>query len=89
MKVVRIVLISIALSAIALLQAIISVGIQINIQDNDLQLTFPESYNMRGYRDRRRLNYDNNLHLDFVLGVIAFSLTNFKIYATLLDTKLI
>ena len=69
MKTVQIALTSIAVSAIALLQAIISVGIQINIQDNDLQLTFPESYNMRGggYRDRRRLNYDNNLHLDFAL----------------------
>ena len=67
MKTVQIALTSIAVSAIALLQAIISVGIQINIQDNDLQLTFPESYNIRGYRDRRRLNYDNNLHLDFAL----------------------
>jgi len=73
MKTVQIALTSIAVSAIALLQAIISVGIQINIQDYDLQLTFPESYNIRGYRDRRRLNYDNNLHLDF--AVIGFPKT--------------
>jgi len=73
MKTVQIALTSIAVSAIALLQAIISVGIQINIQDDDLQLTFPESYNIRGYRDRRRLNHDNNLHLDF--AVIGFPKT--------------
>jgi len=76
MKTVQIALTSIAVSAIALLQAIISVGIQINIQDNDLQLTFPESYNIRGggYRDsRRRLNHDNNIHLDF--AVIGFPKT--------------
>jgi len=61
MKSIKIILIFIVLSAIALLQAIISVGIWINKEDNNLiELTYPyldESYNLQrgGQRSDRSL----------------------------------